>query len=395
MLPATGEKLHVRSSRVLVAGRAVPATVEIELRPRGPMIRAIQLGGGGGDAVDLGDAVIAPAPLDLHFHGAGGHAVPPAGSASDIDDVLARASIRADWSERRVAPAYEWLATLPIPQRPAVDPVAHVAAAARAIAAESGTACVGLRIEGLFLSPARAGVWPPEGLRDPDPRLLEELARVASECGSALRIVDVAPELPGALELIERATELGIVASLAHTDATWEQAGAAIDRGARLATHAWNAMRPVGHRDPGVVAAVLADPRVTCELICDGVHLHPGAIALSAAACGRGGWVAISDASPYAGAPAGKYRWAGTTVTHDGVALRDTDGRLAGSAALLDAAMPVLRASGTSDLDAVVAIGAAPRRVLDPGRALGLQAGDPAWIVGAWPEEAARRLAAH
>src|SRR5690606_21811708 len=137
------------------------------------------------------------------------------------------------------------------------------------------TWCRGLRIEGLFLNPRRAGVWPPETFRDPDPALLEQLHAAALDAGTPLLVIDVAPELPGALEFIARARELGIVASLAHTDATWDEAGAAIDAGATLATHTWNAMRQVAHRDPGVVAAALTDPRVTCELICDGVHLHP------------------------------------------------------------------------------------------------------------------------
>jgi N-acetylglucosamine-6-phosphate deacetylase len=390
MLPTDTANLHVRSRNVVLDGEPTDAVVELALVD-GPThvlveVHAPDAVAHDADVVDVGERAIVPAPLDLHIHGAGGHVVPPGSDVAAIDAVLAGVVARAGWggadTVAGLATPYEWVATLPVPQRPPADPVEHLAAAAAAIA-EPGphTWCRGLRIEGLFLNPARAGVWPPETFRAPDPALLTELHAAAADAGSELLVIDVAPELPGALELISRARELGIVASLAHTDATWEQARAAIDAGATLATHAWNAMRPVAHRDPGVVAAVLADPRVTCELICDGVHLHPGTVALSVAACGRGGWAAISDASPFAGAEPGDYEWAGTTVTHDGRALRDPEGHLAGSASLLDASFAELVATGVEPVDAALALGAVPRRVLDPTRTLGLAAGDPAWVA--------------
>jgi N-acetylglucosamine-6-phosphate deacetylase len=377
MLPDGPRTLHLASEHVVIDGAPRPATLVLEEDDdarRGARVTSIEPYRLGGGVVDAGASLVAPAPLDLHFHGAGGHVVPPGGSAAAIDEALAGAFGDAP---------YEWVATLPIPATPPHDPVTHVAGCAAALAAagEGGTGCVGIRIEGLFLNPSRAGVWPPETFVAPDLGLLDELDAAARDAGSRLLVVDVAPELPGALALVERLAELGIVASLAHTDATYEQARAAMDAGATLATHTWNAMRPVAHRDPGVVAAVLADPRVTCELICDGVHLHPGTIALSTAACGAGRWIAVSDASPFAGCAPGPYDWAGTTVHHDGVALRDDAGHLAGSASLLDAALPVLAAAGTTPLDALLAVGADPRRVLDPTRPRGLRLGDPVWVV--------------
>ncbi len=385
MLPTDTSNLHVRSSRVVLDGVPTDAVVELVLVD-GPMHRIVDVHPPDApldaDVTDLGDRLVVPAPLDLHFHGAFGLVVPPQDGPAEIDGALRAFVDDLGWADTTSTP-YEWIATLPIPLRPPADPVEHLVEAAHAISARGPhTWCHGLRIEGLFLNPARAGVWPPETFHTPDVELLEELHAAAREAGTPLLIVDVAPELPGALDLIARASELGVVTSLAHTDATWEQACAAIDAGATLATHAWNAMRPVAHRDPGVVAAVLADSRVTCELICDGVHLHPGTIAMTIAACGRGGWVAISDASPFAGLEPGSYEWAGTTVTHDGVALRDPHGNLAGSASLLDAAVDVLAKLGTSDLDMALALGAVPRRVLEPSRPLGLVTGDPVWVVG-------------
>lgn len=385
MLPPTGRTLHVRSSSVVLDGVPTPGTVLVA--EDGGEVLAIDPSPdelpAGAIPVDVGARPIVPAPLDLHLHGAGGHVVPPDGSPSDIDAVLEGVVARAGWCGPGGSPVrYEWVATLPVPATPPHDPASHVAACARMLAAAGADGhCIGIRIEGLFLNPARAGVWPPETFREPDAVLLEELAAAARDGGSALLVVDVAPELPGALELVTRCAELGIVASLAHTEATWEGARAAIDAGARLATHTWNAMRPTSHRDPGVVAAVLADPRVSCELICDGVHLHPGTVALSVAACGSGRWLPVSDASPFAGCDPGDYEWAGTTVTHDGSALRDPQGRLAGSASLLDVAQRELLAIGVPPVDVALSLGATPRRVLDPSREWGLQVGDPAWIV--------------
>lgn len=394
MLPTTGDTLHVRSTRVVIDGVPTPATVQLEEGPLGPVVRGIGLGDLGGRAgrlVDVGDALVVPAPLDLHFHGCGGHAVPPAAAVESIDGALRAAVDEASWRHPDVPPpAYEWLATLPLPGRlrsadVVSDVAAEVAAAAAAVRharTEHGTACAGLRVEGLFLNPAKAGVWPPDRLRPPSAQLLEQLHEAAESGGTPLRIIDVAAEWGDAgAELVARAGELGIVASLAHTDATWEQAREAIDAGVVLATHTWNAMRPVTHRDPGVVAAVLADERVVCELICDGVHLHPGTIQLSVRATGHGRWAVVSDASPFAGCPPGDYEWAGVVVHHDGASLRDPAGRLAGSTSLAWAARRPLERAQVPELDAALALGAVPRRVLEPGRPLGLRVGDPAWVA--------------
>ena len=246
MQPANGDTLHVHSTRVLVDGELVAATVRLEVAEPGVVARSIEPGPPptGSVVEDLGDALVVPAPLDLHLHGAGGHAVPPGGRADDVGAILARASADAGWGASG-SPAYEWLATLPIPQRPPADPVEHLAAAATDIAGSPASGCVGLRIEGLFLNPARAGVWPPDTFRAPDPELLAELHAAARDAGSSLRIIDVAPELDGAIGLIERARELGIVVSLAHSDATWEQAGRAIDAGPLASARALEGMTAV------------------------------------------------------------------------------------------------------------------------------------------------------
>lgn len=381
--------LRIASRRVVVDEVSCPGIVEIDLGDPVARVRSIDVETPIADldpstVCDVGDALVVPAPFDLHFHGAGGQTVPPAGSAALIDEHLQLAAAERRHADPRIPiPHYEWLATLPVPTSPPADPAEHVAEAARSIAASGSTGCAGIRIEGLFLNPARAGVWPPETFRPLDVSLLEAVHAAAADNGSALRIIDIAPEMtdPAGLErFIARARELDIVVALAHTDATWEIAQRAIDAGATLATHLWNAMRSVVHRDPGVVAACLTDDRVTCELICDGVHLHPGTIQLSASASGRGGWAIVSDASPFAGLEPGEYAWAGTTVHHDGIALRTPEGTLAGSSSLAWTGLDVLARAGIDDLDSALALGAVPRRVLDPARTLGLHVGDPVWV---------------
>lgn len=378
--------IHLASSRILLDGALRAGRLELTMADGAPrLVRVLPQAGDPAPAdaplVDVGDAPVVPAPLDLHFHGCGGSAVPPAGSAAAIDEALAPARAALGTSHQGLPdPAYEWVATLPLPSPSADDVLEQVERAARQIATGE-TSCIGLRLEGLFINPQRAGVWPPGILRPPDIGLLQQLHDAAVDGGSRLLVLDVAPELPGATPLIEHARQLGIVLAMAHSDADCDQARRAIDAGASLATHTWNAMRPLRHRDPGIVGAVLTDERVTCELICDGVHVDPLVARLTARCKGPGGWVAVSDASPFAGCPPGSYDWAGSTVTHDGGSLRDAQGRLAGSACLLDAALHRLETWGTPPLERLAAIGAVPRRVLDPSRPLGLVAGDPVLVT--------------
>lgn len=301
-------------------------------------------------------------PLDLHLHGAGGVPVPPDGDVAELDRTLDRLSVGTPWEST----GYEYLATLPAPTRPPTDIVRHVADAVRALdgCTDDGSArscCVGIRVEGCFLNPDRAGVWPVETFCAPDIGLLDELIDAGD---GNLRIVDVAPELPGAEAMIEHACFRGLVVALAHSDATYEQAIRGIDAGATLATHTFNAMRPFHHRDPGIIAAVLADPRVTCEVICDGQHVHPGAVALAVAASGSGGIAAISDASPFACCPPGEYRWRGIELRWDGERMADMSGQLAGAGHVQTAAPAFLERCGLSPSDALRACSVTPRRVL-------------------------------
>jgi N-acetylglucosamine-6-phosphate deacetylase len=387
--PQASATLHLLSSCVLVDGRLQQGIVEVEHGVATSVLATRHLPEGAPDprpgvaVVDVGDAVVAPVPLDLHFHGAGGIPVPPVGSPTELDDAIEQQCVRDGWCWPGTPVGYDYLATLPATDIGASDGqggdplVSHVAAAARG--ARDSRRCRGLRLEGTFVSPRRAGIWPPEMFRTPDVGLLQELVDVADEERRPLRVLDVAPELPGAIGLIERARELGVVVSIGHSDATYEEALRAIDAGATLATHTFNAMRPFHHRDPGVLAAVLSDRRVWCELVCDGEHVAPGAIALAAAAAGER-LVAVSDASPFAGTTAGEHEWLGRRIVGDGTRLHDGDGTLAGAARLLTGAAAVLVEAGVSRRAAFMAVAVRPLLVLDPDRTAGLEVGDRVWV---------------
>lgn len=340
--------------------------------------------------VDLGDSIVSPAPLDLHLHGAGGVPVPPSGTYAELDAALAtlkrrhvaeqlarvigNVSDQAELVHATLSPPYQYIATLPLPGSQ-LDVVEQVAAAAEGV--EESPGCRGLRIEGLFINPQQAGVWPPEGLLPPSIELFEELAEAAQ---GHLRIVDVAPELPGALELISHARARGIVMSVAHTLATFEETVAAIDAGATLSTHTFNAMTAFHHRAPGAAAAALLDSRVTCELILDATHLHPATPTI-AARVSRGQVAFVSDASPFAGCPAGTYEWEGMQLLSTGDRITDAQGRLAGAATLLHGASERAVEGGMDRLQACEAASTAGWRVFDSERPRGIVTGDSVVVL--------------
>ncbi|MBV9424489.1 MAG: amidohydrolase family protein, partial [Solirubrobacterales bacterium] len=182
-----------------------------------------------------------------------------------------------------------------------------------------------------------AGALDPETFLDPDPAAL---ARLLAAGAGSVRVMTFAPELPGAPELIDSLLRSGVVASLGHTDATYAQARAAVERGARAATHLFNAMRPLHHREPGVVGAALDLPEVSCELICDGIHVDPAALRLVLRVKGAGGARLVTDAMEAAGMPDGRYRLGRAEVIVTGGRARLAGGGpIAGSTLTMDVAV--------------------------------------------------------
>ena len=241
--------------------------------------------------------------------------------------------------------------------------------------ASDGPTILGAHLEGPFLAASRLGTHPARARRDPDLALLDRLLE-----GGPVRLMTIAPELPGADDLIDALTSRGVVASCGHSDATANEANAAFDRGVKTVTHIFNAMRPFRHRDPGIVGAALARDDVVVQAIFDGIHLAPEtARVIWSAAAGR--VALVTDAVAGAGLSDGAYSLGGFEVNiTDGVA-RGPDGVLAGSALTMIDAVHNLHALGVPLPDALAAASSVPARVLSESRLGRLGAGLPADIV--------------
>jgi N-acetylglucosamine-6-phosphate deacetylase len=250
-----------------------------------------------------------------------------------------------------------------------------VAALAEVPRESTGPRVLGAHVEGPFLSPRRRGVHPAAALRDPDPALLERLL-----AAGRVRLMTLAPELPGADELIDILAARGIAISIGHTDATAAQAHAAFDRGARSVTHLFNAMRPFTHRDPGVVGAALARPDVTVQMILDGFHLASETVALVwRAAAGR--VALVTDAVAGAAQGDGSYSLGGDEVEVAGGAARGPNGELAGSVLTMIEALRNLQRLGAPLSEAVNAATAVPAGVVGERTAGRIEVGLPADVV--------------
>ncbi|MGW7455464.1 N-acetylglucosamine-6-phosphate deacetylase [Streptomyces sp. NPDC054787] len=194
----------------------------------------------------------------------------------------------------------------------------------------------GIHFEGPFISPCRKGAHKEDLLRDPDPA---EVRKLVDAAHGAARMVTLATELPGGLASVRLLAEQGVIAAIGHTDATYEQTRAAIDAGATVATHLFNAMPGLAHREPGPIAALLEDERITVELINDGTHLHPAALELAFHHAGAHRVALITDAMDAAGFGDGTYHLGPLEVeVKDGVARLVEGGSIAGSTLTLDTA---------------------------------------------------------
>ena len=289
-----------------------------------------------GVTVDGQGCVLLPGFVDVHVHGGDG------ADAMDADPggLRTMARFHARHGVTALVPT-TWSA-----------PPAALEAAVAAIAeaqgpVDGGATIVGAHLEGPWLNPARAGAQDPAGIRPPDVaearRLLDlrtgPVRGSAPSHGGVVRMVALAPEMPGAEAVIRECAGRGVVVAAGHTEASFDEMVAAVGAGVRHVTHTFNAMAGLGHRDPGTAGAALALPELRCELIADGHHVHPAAMAVLARAKGPEGVVLISDAVRAAGLPEGDVDLGGRTAQHCCGAVRLADGRLAGSVLTLDVAL--------------------------------------------------------
>lgn len=282
------------------------------------------------EEIDARGGFICPGFIDAHIHGGGG---------ADVMDATGDALVRIAVAHAAHGTTGFVATTMSAPREQLLE-AAH--AVRRVHGAPTGGARVlGLHLEGPYINPRRAGAHNPEHLRPPDVRELAAVARIA---GPSLRTVTLAPELPGARGAIEWLRRRGVQVSIGHTAATYEEALAAVDAGARCATHLFNAMAGFHHRSPGCAAALLVDERVRVELVADGVHVHPGALRLAFRCKAAPGAMLVTDCMRALGCPDGEYLLGDVpVVVHGGQArLRGDPGALAGSLLTMDQAVRVM-----------------------------------------------------
>jgi N-acetylglucosamine-6-phosphate deacetylase len=279
---------------------------------------------------DLGDAILAPGFIDIHIHGNGGHdimeATPDALAA--VERSLAKHGVTSycpttvTAAVDRTVDSLQKLADAIEGKHPSWD------RSDRAVP-------LGLHLEGPFISHAKKGVHPPEYIQEPSIELFEKFWKAAR---GHVKVMTVAPEIRNAPPMIANANSKGVCVSLGHSNATREETEAAIAAGGRHATHTFNAMRTLDHREPGILGTVLTDSRLTAEIIADGVHVHPDMVRLFLRAKGLESAVLITDAISATGMGDGRYMLGSFEVQVKGDRA-ELNGVLAGSVLTLDRAV--------------------------------------------------------
>ncbi len=295
---------------VQVAGGRIAAVGEGRPGERGPIL-------------DVGRARVIPGLIDLHIHGAGGYSASSDSVDSELEDLalyLARNGTTAFQPTAGAAP-------VPVLER-TISLVRDLSCGST-----RGARSLGLHLEGPFLNPARRGAMPEEYLLAPDIDLAERWLEIGE---GKVKYMTVAPELPGSLELISYLASQGVTVSLGHTEATFDQMNHGFAAGATVATHTFNAMTGLHHREPGAVGAALMRDDAYCEVIGDGIHVHDAVVGLLLRVKGPDRVCLISDACPPAGLGPGRYQFLGREVTIDNAGhCVLSDGTLAGSVLLL------------------------------------------------------------
>jgi N-acetylglucosamine-6-phosphate deacetylase len=294
---------------------------------------------------EVGDTVV-PGFIDLQVNGLAGH-----DAASGADEIAAISSSLPRFGVTGFLPT--------LISRPLDEAVAFVDECATADA--PGARVLGAHVEGPFLNPKYRGA------HDPDCLLLPKQEYVERLLARPPRMLTLAPELPGALQAIQRFTAAGVLVSAGHSGASFAEAEQGFVAGVRFGTHLFNAMAPLHHREPGLPGALMAEERVTVGLIADGIHVHPSMLALAVRMAGPGRVALTTDQVAAAGSPPGRYVIAGREVISDGKSVRLADGTLAGSATTMDRMVHLV-----ATLHGVTLRDAVEMATLTPARALGI-----------------------
>jgi len=292
------------------------------------------------------EMTVVPGFVDVHLHGAGGH---------DVMEGTARALDRIASTVARYGTTSFLATTLSAPAEETCKSLQGIARYIRSrekansepkLLAET----LGIHLEGPFISKVRRGVHPADAIAKPSFELLDRFIKAAD---GFLKLLTLAPELPGSSDLIRAAAAAGIVVGMGHTDADYSQAMAGIGAGARHATHTFNAMRPFAHRDPGVIGAILTEPDVTAEVIADLIHVAGPAIQVLIGSKGFESVLLMTDSMAATGMPDGSYSLGKFEVNVTGGVARNAEGKLAGSTLTLDRALRNVVELGVPLLEAV------------------------------------------
>jgi N-acetylglucosamine-6-phosphate deacetylase len=280
-----------------------------------------------GRILEFPGMVLAPGLIDIHIHGGAGHDVMEGDDAalSRIEHQLVAHGVTAYLPTTVTASQERTLKAL--------DQLAKAVAAGKK--SSKRAVPLGIHLEGPFINHEKRGVHPPNYLAEPSPQALERLWQAAA---GTIRMLTIAPELPGAVETIRYARTLGVQCSLGHSNATYEEAIEGIGAGAHHATHTFNAMRALEHRDPGILGAVFEHDDLTADIIADGIHVHPSVVKLFLRAKGEERAILITDAISATGMPEGTYKLGSFEVQVKGGRC-EHEGRLAGSVLTLDRAV--------------------------------------------------------
>jgi len=340
---------RVEQPLLLVEGHLI---VEVGARAAGPIPSGVRI-------VDFGDAILAPGFVDIHIHGGAGQDVMNADSSglAALEQLLFTHGVTSYFPTTVTAPLDQTLSAL--------DRLANaVESSSKYEGSRTERAQPpGIHLEGPFLSHVRRGAHPPENLLLPT---LPAFDRFWQAARGHIRVMTIAPELEGAQEVIAEAARRGVCVSLGHSDADLNSTRTALAAGARHATHTFNAMRPLDHRNPGIIGEVLTDSRLSADIIADGIHLDPAIVQLFLRAKGPDGAVLITDAISATGMPDGRYRLGTFEVeVKNGRCL--SNGKLAGSVLTMDRAVRNVMQFAHWDLQQAVRLA-----TLNPARVAGL-----------------------
>lgn len=279
--------------------------------------------------LDFPNLIVAPGYIDIHVHGGAGHDVMQ-------DDPSGRVSFEKAMARRGVTSYLPTTVTASMDRiLGAVDRLGNVISAEDTAHAHVGARPLGIHLEGPFISAAKCGVHPTEYLIAPTAELFN---KIWDASGGSLKMMTVAPELPGAAEVIRKALERGVYTSVGHSNATLAETMKGIAAGAVSATHTFNAMRALDHREPGILGAVLSNDRIMADIVADGVHVAPTIVKLFVKAKGLDRAILITDAISATGMPDGTYQLGSFQVQVRGDRC-ELDGKLAGSVLTLDRAV--------------------------------------------------------